>query len=158
VGISFVPSLLSIGGNQRGKQVETLAYSSLVFYSFAVCCHCPRQRGCSDSAPSSECSIIAKVQGTHPPTSSATQESLTMSQNDSELQRLRAENQQLKARLGLSAPANEPNFIPSSSDFQLCTAPASHRDRHGSITRSSGSAIIVPTRHRQPVSHGSSIC
>lgn len=75
-----------------------------------------------------------------------------MSHKDSELQRLRAENQQLKARLGLPASANESSFTSSSGDFQLCATPASRRDGHGAIPRSAGSGIIVPSRHRQPVS------
>lgn len=78
---------------------------------------------------------------------------LNMSHNDLELQRLRAENEQLKARLRLSISATEPDFG-SSGDFQLCATPASHNDtsRYGAIPRSAGSGIIVPSRHRKPVS------
>jgi hypothetical protein len=78
-----------------------------------------------------------------------------MSQNDSllqeRLQRLEAENQQLKARLLLSAPTNEPDLNPSSRGFQLCATPAPRHGRPGAVSRP-GSGIIVPTRHRQPVS------
>ena len=80
---------------------------------------------------------------------------LTMSQTDSELsevQRLRAENEQLRARLALSSSANEPGFDPSLSDFRLCATKAARHDRGGAVPRSAQSGIIVPTRSRQPVS------
>ncbi|KAB5528064.1 hypothetical protein GE09DRAFT_412517 [Coniochaeta sp. 2T2.1] len=73
-----------------------------------------------------------------------------MNQNNSELQRLIAENEQLKAQLALSRSNNLSDFNHPQGDFQLCATPASRHDGHGAIPRTSGPGIIVPTRPRQP--------
>jgi hypothetical protein len=66
-------------------------------------------------------------------------------------QRYEREEQMFEAPPDLATPKPQPAFSPQSSNYQLGRTPTSRLDGHGAVPRA-GPGIIVPTKHRRPVS------